>query len=176
MPIWATTKDSDYEVAPEGLWHAVCVDVVDLGIVESKFGQQVKIEIRWQLEEKDSKGRPFLIVQRYTPSLHDKSRLKPMLEAWRGRKFTAEEQKKFDIEKLLGANCQLQIIHNIKDEGKTYANVQAVVPPPRNAASIRPSEDYVRVVNRPRDYNDSPSYNGKANGHGTNDQDDRVPF
>jgi hypothetical protein len=175
MPIWATTKDSDYEVAPEGLWHAVCVDVVDLGIVESKFGQQVKIEIRWQLEERDSKGRPFLIVQRYTPSLHDKSRLKPMLEAWRGRKFTAEEQKKFDIEKLLGANCQLQIIHNIKDEGKTYANVQAVVPPPRNAAMLRPSEDYVRVVNRPQDHNNSPAFNGKANGREAND-DSYVPF
>jgi hypothetical protein len=175
MPIWATTKDSDYEVAPEGLWHAVCVDVVDLGIVESKFGPQVKIEIRWQLEEKDSKGRTFLIVQRYTPSLHDKSRLKPMLEAWRGRKFSAEEQKKFDIEKLIGANCQLQIIHNIKDEGRVFANVQAVVPAPRNAALIRPSEDYVRMVNRPKDYNNSPASNGKPNGREAGD-DSYTPF
>jgi hypothetical protein len=173
MPIYARTKESDYEVAPEGLWHAVCVDVVDLGIVESKFGPQEKIEIRWQLEEKDTKGRPFLIVQRYTPSLHDKSRLKPMLEAWRGRKFSAEEQKQFDIEKLLGANCQLQVIHNIKDEGRVFANVQAVVPAPRNAKALRPSEDYVRVVNRPKDYT-APSYNGKANGRDIND--DMVPF
>ena len=175
MPIWATTKESDYEVAPEGLWHAVCVDVVDLGIVESKFGPQVKIEIRWQLEEKDSKGRPFLIVQRYTPSLHDKSRLKPMLEAWRGRKFSLEEQKRFDIEKLIGANCMLQIIHNIKDEGRVFANVQAVVQPPRNVAALRPSEDYVRVVNRPKDQNNSPAHNGKANGRDTGD-DSYVPF
>jgi len=173
MPIYARTKESDYEVAPEGLWHAVCVDVVDLGIVESKFGPQEKIEIRWQLEEKDSKGRPFLIVQRYTPSLHDKSRLKPMLEAWRGRKFTAEEQKQFDIEKLLGANCQLQVIHNIKDEGRVFANVQAVVPAPRNAATLRPSEDYVRVVNRPKEYT-----HGKVNGSLTNhgQETEWVPF
>lgn len=160
MPIYAKKKESEYTVAPEGLWPAVCCDVVDLGIVQGAFGPQEKIEIRWQLEEVDEKtGRRFLIVQRYTPSLHEKSRLRPMLEAWRGKKFTAEEERQFDIEKLLGANCQLQIIHNVKDEGRVYANVQAVVPMPRNAAKIRISEDYVRVVNRPKEY-----HNGNGNG------------
>lgn len=169
MPIYATKKESEYTVAPEGLWPAVCCDVVDLGVKQSKFGPQVKIQIRWQLEEVDPKtGKRFLIVQSYTPSLHEKSRLRPMLEAWRGRKFSADEEKQFDIEKLLGANCQLQIIHNIQDEGRVYANVQAVVPLPRNAAKIRTSEDYIRVVNREKEYDHS---NGNGGGN-----DEYVPF
>lgn len=150
MPIYARKKETDFSPAPEGLWPAVCVDVVDLGIVNTPFGQQEKIQIRWQLEEKDPKtNKRYLIVQKYTPSLHEKSKLRPMLEAWRGKKFSKEEEKQFDIEKLLGANCQLQIIHNIKEEGQVYANVQAVVPQHRNAAKIRP-EDYIRVVERAR--------------------------
>ena len=166
MPIYARKKDSDYTAAPEGLWPAVCVDVVDLGIVTTQYGAQLKIQIRWQLEERDEKtGRRFLIVQSYTPSLHEKSKLRPLLEAWRGKKFNAEELKQFDIEKLLGANCQLQIIHNIKDEGRVFANVQAVVPMAKGAVKLRP-EEYIRVVDRPKETNEQ----------GAQQDDSYVPF
>ena len=96
MPIYARKKETEFSPAPEGLWPAVCVDVVDLGIVQTPFGPQEKIQIRWQLEEKDPKtGKRYLIVQKYTPSLHEKSKLRPMLEAWRGKKFSKEEERQF---------------------------------------------------------------------------------
>lgn len=176
MPIYARKKESDYSPAPEGLWPAVCVDVVDLGILDSPFGPQVKIEIRWQLEEEDPKGgKRFLVVQRYTPSLHQKSKLRPLLEAWRGKKFTADEEKKFDIEKLLGANCQLSITHNIKDEGRVYSNVQAVVPPARNATKIYP-KDYERVCERPGyqppNYATNENESNQRNEDGVDNHDD----
>lgn len=168
MPIYARKKEVEFSPAPEGLWPAVCVDVVDLGIVNTPYGPQEKIQIRWQLEEKDPKtNKRYLIVQKYTPSLHEKSKLRPMLEAWRGKKFSKEEEKQFDIEKLLGANCQLQIIHNIKEEGQVYANVQAVVPPARNTAKIRP-DDYVRVVERAR--------REELEQHPDGNADEYVPF
>lgn len=178
MPIYATTKESDYEVAPEGLMDAVCIDVVDLGIVDSKkWGPGPKIKIIWELEEKDSKGRPFRVNRRFTPSLADKSHLKPFLEAWRGKKFTPEEKKQFDIEKLIGVPCQLSIAHNLGDEGQVWPNVQACVQPRRNSQKLRPSTDYVREKDRPHDYNNSTSFNGKANGHGDYQATDAdVPF
>ncbi len=172
MPIYARKKESEYTVAPEGLWPAVCVDVFDLGLVDTQFGKQEKIEITWQLEERDPETKKrFLIFQRYTPSLHEKSRLRPMLEAWRGRKFTKDEEREFDIEKLLGANCQLQVIHHIKDEGKTYANVQAVVPPAKGTTKLRP-EDYTRKIDREKQYEKSPN----GNGNGYHGEDEDVPF
>jgi hypothetical protein len=159
MPIYARKKEGEYTVAPEGLWPAVCCDVFDLGVQATPWGEQIKIEISWQLEEKDPQsGRRYLISQRYTPSLHEKSRLRPMLEAWRGCKFTKDEEREFDIEKLLGANCQLQIIHNIKDEGRTYANVQAVVPPAKGSIKLR-VEDYTRRIDREKKYEDHPNGN-----------------
>src|ERR1700753_4211749 len=101
MPIYASKK-GDFDPAPEGLWPAVCCDVVDLGIVDWGFGPQVKIKICWQLEEEDPKtGERVFVSQTFTPSLHEKSKLRPILEAWRGKKFDKSELKQFDIEKLL---------------------------------------------------------------------------
>lgn len=148
MPIYASKTIID--PVPEGLWPAVCCDVVDMGIVDWGFGPQVKIKICWQLEEINPKtGKRYLVSQAYTPSLHEKSKLRPILESWRGKKFTKDELKKFDIEKLIGACCQLSITHNIKDGGETYANVQAAVPPARNAGKIYVEDDYVRFKDRP---------------------------
>src|SRR3990167_2490369 len=78
----------------------------------------------------------------------EKANLRKHLEAWRGKKFTKEELDGFDVEKLLGVNCQLQVIHNLSDNGGTFANVQAIVPLGKGMVKIRPSEDYVRMVNR----------------------------
>jgi hypothetical protein len=149
MAIYVGTKQSDFEVPEEGLFPAVCCDIVEMGIVDWGYGPQVKIRIIWQLEETNSKGKRFTVSAPYTPSLHEKSKLRPILEAWRGKKFSKEEIKKFNIEALLGANCQVQVIHNIKDGGDKYANVQAVVPPARGAGKIYVDEDYVRVKDRP---------------------------
>lgn len=147
MPIYARKKEGEYSVAPAGLHAAVCVDVVDLGLKDFGFGPQEKIQIRWQLEETDERGRRYMVVGTYTPSLHEKSKLRPLLESWRGKKFSEDELKQFDIERLLGANCQLSITHNMKDGG-TYANVAAIVPPARNAKKLAPL-DYMRMINRP---------------------------
>jgi hypothetical protein len=159
MAIYARKKEGEYSTAPEGLWPAVCCDVYDLGLVDTQFGKQEKIEITWQLAEKDTKTqRRYQVSQRYTPSLHEKSKLRPLLESWRGRKFTKEEEKEFDIEKLLGANCQLQIVHNIKDEGRTYANVQACVPYPKKEPRMA-VEEYTRRIDREKRYEDNPDGN-----------------
>lgn len=151
MSIIAKKKKSEFSPAPEGLHGAVCCDVVDLGIQKSQWGEAHKVEIRWQLEETDPKTdppRPYMVVQRFTLSLHEKSRLRPMLEAWRGRKFTSDELDGFDLEKLVGANCQVQVIHNVQDEGEVYANIQAVVPAAKGAPKLRANSGYVRVAER----------------------------
>lgn len=153
MPIIAQKKKGNYSAAPEGLWPAVCVDVVDLGLQKTQWGSNYKVDIRWILDEQDpgidpKSNKPYIVSNRYTLSLHEKSRLRPMLEAWRGRKFTQEELDGFDLEKLIGANCQLQVVHNVAAEGEVYANVQAVVPMARNAVKLRVPSDYVRVADR----------------------------
>lgn len=173
MAIIAKEPESKYTPAPEGLWQAVCVDVVDLGIVSTAWGDKHKVEIRWQLDEVNKEtDKRFEIRNRYTLSLSDKANLRKHLEMWRGRKFTPEELKGFDLEKLIGANCQLQIIHNLSDEGKTYANVQAIVPVSKKVPKIAPL-DYVREKDREKaqgnGHDMDPDFNGGLD-------DDPVPF
>jgi hypothetical protein len=148
MPIYSRDNRREFETAPEGLHQAVCCDVVDLGMMPTQWGEKLKAEIRWQTDTKDSEGRRHLVVARFTNTLHEKGRLRPLLEAWRGRKFTTEELKQFDLEKLLHANCQIQLVHNVAENGKKYANVQAIVPLGKGQERIDADPSYVRVCDR----------------------------
>lgn len=136
--------------APEGLHQAVCVDFVDLGEMETPWGKKPKCRVWWQIDEViPGTGERFTVMNTYTASLNEKATLRHHLEAWRGRKFTPEELQGFDTENLIGANCQLQIIHNPskKDPAIKFANIQAIVPIGRNTVKMVP-ENYVRVKDR----------------------------
>jgi hypothetical protein len=169
LPIIAKAPVSNFTPAPEGLHAAVCCDVVELGTEVNTFngGLQEKVRLVWQIEDEDPEtARRFEVAQKYTLSLHEKAKLTQHLEAWRGRKFTEEEKGGFDLEKLIGVGCQVQVVHNVSDKGKTYANVQAVVPLGKGMAKLHVSEDYQRF-----------KYRQKANQPAApEDHDDDVPF
>jgi hypothetical protein len=148
VPIYTRKKEVTYATAPEGLHQAVCVDVYDLGDVETQWGLKPKIEIRWQLDEINPEtSKRFEIRNRYTNSLHEKAVLRQTLETWRGKRFTADELRGWDLEKLIGVNCQVQVVHKPGDEGRIWANVQAVVPAAKGAIKLRP-QDYIRQIDR----------------------------
>ena len=148
MPIFAREPDSKFSPCPEGLFQAVCMDVVDLGMMVTQWGDKPKVRIVWQVDEEDPQtGKRYDVRALYTLSLSDKATLRKHLEAWRGRKFTGPELRGFDLENLIGANCQIQIIHHISDEGKTFANVQAIVPANAKAPKLVPDR-YVRDRDR----------------------------
>jgi len=174
MSIIISKKKTDYTPAPEGLFSAVCCDVEDLGEVDSGgYGKKWKVKIYWQIEEVNPETeKPFVVSQRYTASLHEKANLRKALEAWRGKKFSTEELEGFDIEKLIGANCQVQIQHNIAGEGEVYANVTAVVPASKNGVKMRVSQDYVR--RRDREERKAIESGERAGGFQAADED--VPF
>ena len=148
MPIIAREPKSEYQQAPEGLHTAVCIDVVDLGLVQSEFGTKHKVQIRWAVEEQDDNWRQFYVSRRFTLSLHQKSALRQALEMWRGRKFTAKELEGFDLEKLLGVGGQVQIVHNARPNGQVYADVQAAIPLAKGQPKPGMPADYVRMQDR----------------------------
>ena len=167
MSIIAKRPDSTFTPCPEGLHHAVCVDVVDLGIVSSQFGDKHKVRLVWQIEEEAQEThRRYDARKQYNLTLHEKATLRKELESWRGRKFSEEELRGFDLEKLVGANCQIQVVHDLGDDGTVYSNVQAVVPAPKNVQKLA-AVDYVRVKDRPKAGNQKPI---------TTDDDDDIPF
>ncbi len=154
MPI-IIKKGADFIPAPEGLWPAVCVDVIDLGMVDSRFGRKHKIRLVWEIDAlmpPENKER-FTVRGLYTASLHEKANLRKLLKIWRTRDFTPEELEGFDIEKIIGAPCQLLIAQTEK-EGTIYANVTALL---KAVKKLAPSGAYVRAKDRPDTNGQAPS-------------------
>lgn len=128
-------KDSgggDFTPAPPGMHRAVCAQIIDIGHQFSKFygKESHKILIGWELaDEVGEDGKRLMVWKRYTLSLSTKAALYGDLISWRGVAFTPEELDGFDLKKILGAPCQLNVVHQKSDDGKkTYANVQSVNP------------------------------------------------
>ncbi len=136
MSLIASTQSDDFELCPSGTIVGICYRVIDIGTQQSKpeYGskRQKKITLSWELpEEKMADGvRVFSIHKRYTLSLHEKAVLRHDLESWRGRPFTDEELKGFDISNLLGKPCLLGIVHE-DSGGKTYANISSILKLPK---------------------------------------------
>lgn len=140
MAILATDTGGggDFTPVPQGTHFAVCDQVVDLGkqrITSAMYGESIKhqVYIRWQIPaervewEKDGEKQegPAVIGKTYTLSLGDKANLRKDLQAWRGKPFTPDELRGFDIAKLLGAPATITVTHTEKD-GRTYANVASL--------------------------------------------------
>ncbi len=161
----------DFVPAPDGVHNAVCVDEIDLGVVPSTFGPKHMLKIVWEIEELMENGKRFLVSKRYSASLHEKSSLHKDLKSWRGKAFTSEELKAFDLENVVGKPCQLVIVHAERD-GSTFANVQTVA----KAGSVKmtPSGGYIRVKDRPADQRPAQS-NGSAVG-AREEVADEIPF
>jgi hypothetical protein len=63
-------------------------------------------------------------------SWSEKANLRLDLQSWRGKAFTQEEMRKFDLKNVLGAFCMLNVIERPGQDGKTYTNVNGVTPVP----------------------------------------------
>lgn len=168
------TGGGDFVPAPAGPTAARCCDVRDLGMIETKFGGEAKIQhkllVSWLVTAVNAEGQHFMVSKRYTASLHEKAALRADLESWRGRPFTPEELDGFDLDNVIGAPCFFNVVHNTKD-GKTYANVTSIMPLPKGMNAPNIPSDFVRYQDRPKD--DVPPPNDS---HAPVESDDDIPF
>lgn len=139
MAVLMPAKSADFEPPPEGSHVGVCYRVIDLGTQETTFqgaaSKKHLLMLSWELsEEKMSDGRPFTISKRYTYSSSPKSNLRKDLESWRGKRFEDKELGAFDIGRLLGVGCMLNVVHSEKNES-LYANVAAIMRMPRGMST-----------------------------------------
>ena len=124
-----------------GAYAAVCDMVVDLGVQPSPGGQfapKRTVVLRFQIPEirveitKDgeTKSLPAVISRTVGLSLNEKSTLYALLTSWRGKAFTPEELKKFDLGKIAGKPAFINVTHSVKGD-RTYANLTSIMPLPK---------------------------------------------
>lgn len=140
MAINATNAAPVRELIPAGNYVARCYQMIEIGTVkENVMGEEktlTKVRIGWELPTelkvfKEENGEhPLVISKEFTLSMHEKSNLRAVLKSWRGRDFTEAEAKCFDITKLLGVPCMLNIIHepSKSDPSKIYQQISGITP------------------------------------------------
>lgn len=139
--ITAKTSEKSYELVPAGNHVARCISMIEIGTVDETFQGEPKklhkVRITWELplETKvfhEEKGeQPFVVSKEYTLSFHEKATLRKDLQAWRGKAFTEDEARGFDITKLLGVPCMVNVVHVESKNGNTYSNVAGLSPIPK---------------------------------------------
>lgn len=141
MSIVAKNSGFVRELVPAGNYIARCYKMIEIGTVSEAFKGETKVlhkvRIGWELPTEtkvfdQAKGpQPLVIDQEYTLSMSEKANLRKMLESWRGKAFTEKEAEAFDITKLLGAPCMLNIIHKQSQAGNNYEQIAGVTAIPK---------------------------------------------
>jgi len=134
-----TPKSSSRILAPEGIHFARCIRIVDLGTQESsnpEWRASRKLNLGFELVDEsaifdEERGEEnFVVYGNWNQSLGKKSKLRPLIESWTGKKIADE----FELDTLLDLPCQIQITHVTNDKG-TYANITNIMGPGKGKVS-----------------------------------------
>jgi hypothetical protein len=150
-------SDQGFEQPPPGNHAAACVAVVDLGIHTETFtnddtGAETEKDFRkvflcWELTrcKKSGSSENHAIGKAFNLTFGRGSALRELVESWSNKSIAdlfKEQQKEFDVMKLLGKKCFLTIIHEPgqgKNAHKQYARIKSVTAPPGGSAVPAPS-------------------------------------
>tara|TARA_R110000868_G_scaffold20734_5_gene87252 strand:- start:710 stop:1369 length:660 start_codon:yes stop_codon:yes gene_type:complete len=133
----------EFTPVPQGMHLARCYRVIDLGTQESSYLGTIKhlpkVMLQFEVHGEDdggnpivtTKGEPMSISKNFTLSLAEMATLRKDLQTWRGREFTAEELRGFELKNVLGAWGMISVIKAMGNNGKEYTNIAAImsVPP-----------------------------------------------
>lgn len=127
MGRFSTNEGSgDFQQLPPGSYVARCIRLIDLGTQHGEYmgkptvNNQVMIVFETPDEKVDVQGemKPYIVSLFVNNWLGGKSKLKGFLESWRGKAFTEDEAKRFDLESVLGKPAMITVVHNDKGKAK----------------------------------------------------------
>lgn len=128
-------------VAP-GMHLARCYRIVDMGTQKVEFKGQVKhlqkVMLQFEVHGENEDGRPLVtdkgepmsISKNFTLSLVEKATLRKDLQAWRGRDFTFDELRGFELKAVLGVWAMITAVKAVGNNGKEYTNIVSISPVP----------------------------------------------
>ena len=138
-------KGGNFENPKSGAYVGIVADVAELYNVPGKFGARNKVRVIWILDQKDSQGKPYRVMEQVNASINEKARL---YEIAKGILGAPPNAKTFDTESLLGRANQLFIVVEKGEDGKEYAHVKGILPLPQGAAVPTVPTDFVRAKDK----------------------------
>jgi len=127
------TKPQHLNVSP-GVHRAGLLAVHDLGIQDYGHGPKPMVELEFITDQTDSAGEPINIRALCTASLSRKSKLYQFALALLDG---APVPNILTLDDLCGAECQLIVSHRTGKDGRVWAHIDSILPPPK--ASTQPA-------------------------------------
>jgi len=143
LVVKSTESNSTFVPVPTGMHLARCYRIIDLGTQESTYMGNIKhlpkVMFQFEVHSEDSqgnptvttKGDPMTVSKNFTLTLAEKSTLRKDLQTWRGKDFTADELKGFELKNVLGQWAMISVVET-ENNGKTYTNIATINPVPAN--------------------------------------------
>jgi len=140
-----TARDSgggSFTPVTPGMHLARCYRIVDVGTQTSTYDGKTrhlqKVMLQFEVHGEDdsgkplvtAKGEPMSISKNFTLSLAEKATMRKDLQAWRGRDFTPEELRGFELKNVLGAWAMITASKALGGNGKEYTNIVSINPVP----------------------------------------------
>ena len=115
-----------------GLYPAVCSSIIDIGTQHGEWQGKEKIlhkiiigfELVEETYEKDGVTQRMHTSDFYTASLFHQAKMFKHLTKWRGKDFTPEELKNFELKNILGVPCVIDL--EVNSNGKN--NIDMIRP------------------------------------------------
>ena len=132
----------EFTPVPQGMHLARCYREIDLGTQEStylgKTKNLAKVMLQFEVHGEDDAGKPIVtsknepmsISKNFTLSLGEMATLRKDLQTWRGREFTADELRGFELKNVLGAWAMISVIKAMGTNGKEYTNIAGIMSVP----------------------------------------------
>jgi len=140
----SSNKNNIPEMEP-GLYLAICYLIADIGEHENRMYNNTsrQIVMSWEFPDEmiELNGQRIPRTQSmfFTLSLSERARLRSFLENWRGRAFTAEELAGFNVGKVLGAACMLNMVEKARADGSKHTVIGGVSKLPKGMTAPLPS-------------------------------------
>jgi hypothetical protein len=117
------TKLPEYEPPKSGSHVATLTRITDLGLQKTQFGEKPQVRFRFDVEEKDSHGRPKYVARTFTNSLHEKSNFVRFF-AEIGKPLNGDD---VETDTLIGVRFMLKL-KQVKIDGKPRVRIESVSP------------------------------------------------
>ena len=115
--------------APAGTTDAVCVDIIDLGVVKTPWGEKHQEKFVFEIDALKQNGERFVVSRTFNVSDHELSAMRQALSGWRGIQLGDEDAwVGLDRTKLTGETCRLRLSHSESKAGRKYARVEEILP------------------------------------------------
>lgn len=123
---------------------AVCVDVIELGVVPTDYGDKNQVKFVFEINKSKDNGYRHCVSRTFNISFHEKSSLRAALKGWRARDLNKTELiNGIDLKSMRGEACQLSIGDAVSQKtGNAYLKVTDILP--ASEIELVPSGSYKR--------------------------------